>query len=89
MEYKGLIESQEILARGKYTKIAHQAIDDFQGKNTKIAKLDITYADEREFKALYSALKSLIRRKKIPIRAATQKDKTTNKHEVYLIQENP
>jgi hypothetical protein len=89
MEYKGLTElNQEIPTRGKYTKIAQQAINDFQNKNTKIAKLDITYTDEKELKALYNALKSLIRRKKIPIKATTQKDKTTNKHEIYLIQEN-
>lgn len=88
MEYKGLIESQEIYTRGKYTKIAQQAINDFQGKNTKIAKLDVTYTDEKELKALYSALKSLIRRKKIPIKVTTQKDKTTNKHGIYLMHEN-
>jgi len=90
MEYKGLTEiTQEIATRGKYTKIAQQAIDDFQSGNTKIAKIDLTYTDEKELKALYNALKSLIRRKKIPIRATTQKDKITNKHGIYLLHENP
>lgn len=90
MEYKGLTElNQEIPTRGKYTKIAQQAINDFQSKNVKTVKLDIIYTDEKDFRALYSALKSLIRRKKIPIRAATQKDNVTNKHEIYLIHENP
>jgi hypothetical protein len=89
MEYKGLSESGEILTRGKYTKIAHQAIADFQNKNTKTAKLDITYTDEKELKALYNALKSLTRRKKIAVKVTTQKDKITNKHEIYLIKENP
>jgi hypothetical protein len=90
MEYKGLTElNQEISTRGKYTRIAQQAIDDFQSRNAKIAKIDITYTDEKELKALYNALKSLIRRKKIPIKATTQKDKMTNRHEIYLIHENP
>jgi hypothetical protein len=90
MEYKGLTElNQEIPTRRKYTKIAQQAIEDFQNKNVKFAKLDITYTEEKEFKALYNSLKSLIRRRKIPIKAAMQKDKTTNKHEMYLIQGNP
>jgi len=89
MEYKGVTESTEIPTRGKYTKIAHQAITDFQNKNTKTAKLDIAYTDEKELKTLYNALKSLIRRKKIPVKVTTQKDKITNKHEIYLIQENP
>ena len=90
MEYKGLSElSQEIPTRGKYTKIGLQAIKDFQNKNIKTAKLDITYTNEQELKALYSALKSLTRRLKIPIRIAMHKDKTTNKHEIYLIQQNP
>jgi hypothetical protein len=89
MEYKGLTElNQEIPTRGKYTKIAQQAINDFQTKNTKIVKLDIACTDEKELKALYNALKSLIRRKKIPIKTITQKDKITNRHEIYLIHEN-
>lgn len=88
MEYKGLAElNTEIPTRGNYTKIALQAIADFQNKNIKAAKLDITYTNEQELKALYNALKSLIRRRKIPIKAAMQKDKTTNRHEIYLIQE--
>lgn len=89
MEYRGLVESQEISTRGKYTKIAQQAINDFQSKNTKTAKLDITYTDQKELKALYNALKSIVRRKKILIKVATQKDKTTSKHEIYLIHETP
>jgi hypothetical protein len=89
MEYKGLEElNQEIQTRGKYTKIAQQAINDFQNKNTKTARLDITYTDEKELKALYNALKALVRRKKIPIRVTIQKDKMTNKHEIYLIHDN-
>jgi hypothetical protein len=90
VEYEGPTEiNQEIATRGKYTKIAQQAIDDFQSRNTKIAKIDITCTDEKELKALYNALKSLIRRKKIPIKAATQKDKVTNQHEIYLLHESP
>jgi hypothetical protein len=90
MEYKGLAElNTEISTRGKYTKIAIQAISDFQNKNIKTAKLDVTYTSEPELKTLYNALKSLIRRRKIPIKATMQKDKTTNRHEIYLIQENP
>lgn len=90
MEYKGLAElNKEIPTRGKYTKIALRAITDFQNKNIKTAKLDITYTNEQELKALYNALKSLIRRQKIPIRATIQKDKTASRHEIYLIQENP
>jgi hypothetical protein len=88
MEYKGLAElNTEIPTRGKYTKIALQAIADFQNKNIKSAKLDITYTSEQELKTLYNALKSLIRRRKIPIKATMQKDKLTNRHEIYLIQE--
>jgi hypothetical protein len=89
MEYKGLTElDKEIPTRGEYTRVALQAITDFQSKNMRAAKLDITYFSEREFKALYNALKSLIRRRKIPVRATMQKDKTTNKHEIYLIRGN-
>jgi len=90
MEYKGLTElNQEIPTRGTYAKIAQQAIDDLQAKNVRIARIDIIYTDEKELKALYDAIKSLIRRKKIPIKAMTRKDKMTNRHEIYLIQENP
>ena len=88
MEYKGLTESTEIPTRGKYTKIARQAITDFQNKNTKTARLNIAYTDERELKTLYNALKSFLRRKKIPVKVTMQKDKMTNKHEIYLIQEH-
>jgi hypothetical protein len=88
MEYKGLAElNTEIPTRGKYTKIALQAVTDFQNKNIKTAKLDITYTNEQELKALYNTLKSLIRRRKIPIKTTMQKDKTTGRHEIYLIQE--
>jgi hypothetical protein len=87
MEYKGLTESIEIPTRGKYTKIARQAIADFQTKNARTAKLDIAYSDERELKTLYYALKSLVRRKKIAVKVTTQKDKMTNKREIYLIEE--
>jgi hypothetical protein len=90
MEYKGLTElNKEMPTRGKYTKIALQAINDFQNKNVKTAKLDIIYTNEQELKALYNTLKSLIRRRKIPLRAAMHKDKTTNKREIYLIKESP
>lgn len=89
MEYKGLAELNiEIPTRGKYTKIALQAIIDFQNRNIKTAKIEITYTNEQELKALYNALKSLIRRRKIPIKATMQKDKMTNRHEIYLVQEN-
>jgi hypothetical protein len=89
MEYKGLTElTQEIPTRGRYTRIAQQAIKDFQNKNIKFAKIDIIYTEEKEFKALYNSLKSLIRRKKISIKAIMQKDKTTNKRAMYLVQEN-
>ena len=87
MEYKGLTETTEIPTRGRYTKIARQAITDFLNKSTKTAKIDIACTDEREVKALYNALKSLIRRREIPVKVTTQKDKMTNKHEIYLIQE--
>ena len=88
MEYKGLTElNKEIPTRGKHTKIAQQAINDFQNKNINTAKLDITYTNEQELKALYNALKSLIRRRKILLRAAIHKDKITNKREIYLIKE--
>ena len=60
-----------------------------QNKNIKTAKLDISYTNEQELKALYNALKSLIRRRKILIKATMHKDRTTNKHEIYLIRENP
>jgi hypothetical protein len=89
MEYKGLTEfDKEILTRGEYTKVALQAITDFQSKNMKTAKLDITYSSQQELKALYNALKSIIRRRKIPVRATMQKDKATNRHEIYLIKES-
>ena len=65
MEYRGLTEiKKEISTKGKCTKIALQAITDFQNKNIKTAKLEITYIDEQELKTLYNALKSLIRRRK-------------------------
>ena len=90
MEYKGLTElNREIPTRGKYTKIGLQAIKDFQNKNIETAKLDIIYTNEQELKTLYSALKSLTRRQKIPVRIVMHKDKTTNRHEIYLIQEKP
>lgn len=89
MEYKGLTElNREIPTRGKYTKIGLQAIEDFQNRNIETAKLDITYTNEQELKALYSALKSLTRRQKIPVRIVMHKDKMTNRHEIYLIQQN-
>jgi hypothetical protein len=90
MEYKGLTElDKEIPKRGKYAKIGIQAISEFQNKNAKTAKLDITYTNQQELKALYNALKSLIRRRKLPIKVSMHKDKTTNRQEIYLIQETP
>jgi hypothetical protein len=89
MEYKGLTElNKEIPKRGKYTKIGQQAINEFQNKNIKTAKLDITYTNEQELKALYNALKSLIRRRKLSVKVSMLKDKTTNRQEIYLIQES-
>jgi len=90
MEYKGLTElNKDIPQRGKYTKMSLQAINDFMSENVKTAKLDIDYTSEQELKALYNALKSLIRRKNLALRASIHKDKVTNKKEIYLIQQNP
>jgi len=90
MEYRGLTElNKEIPTRGKYTKIGLQAINDFQNKNLKTAKIDIFYTSEQELKALYNALKSLIRRRKIPVKVSMHKDKMTKRREIYLTREIP
>jgi hypothetical protein len=90
MEYEGLTEiDKEIPTRGEYTRVALQAITDFQNKNMKTAKLDITDSSQQELKALYNALKSLIRRRKIPVRATMQKEKATSGREIYLIKGSP
>lgn len=90
MEYRGLIEisQQDIPLRGKYTKIGLQAINDFQAKNIQQAKIDISYTNETELKSLYNALKSIVRRKKLPVRVSIYKDKDTNKKAIYLTKES-
>jgi molybdopterin-guanine dinucleotide biosynthesis protein A len=90
MEYRGLIEisQQDIPLRGKYARIGLQAINDFQAKRLLQAKIDIPYSNETELKSLYNALKSIVRRKKLPIRVSIYKDKSTNKRIIYLTKES-